>query len=428
MDINKLKYVVGKTEENAPAVIRFFGSVDSCSTECFNEEFLWLQNYVKPSKIIVLINSDGGSVMYGMSTFSIIQSCPIEVDCIIEGIAASMGSVIWTAGDNLYMHDYSILMIHNPFVYDKDTEDENVKNMVNAFRSQIETIYVKRFGMTKDKVRAIMDGEGDADGTYLSARDAVKAGILSADHVIKTSKQVVDKVKNQIEGVTNVASIRDIMASAIQDELDENKLIEEVVSIRKQKIPNSNSTTVEQEQNAMKEQEENIQFGAVTAQLGFTGEVQLQSVTARILELQNSEKELKEVKATLDDLQIKFKGKEAEVKNIQEKLDTAEASLKVYQDAEKAAKEAEINALVDNAIKAGKIEASAKEDWVNMASSNLEMVKKTLDSIPGRDNIPEEIANDPKNKKDAEASLNEAQAKMAEQVKAVVGDVKLKTF
>ena len=217
------------------------------------------------------------------------------------------------------------------------------------------------------------------------------------------------------------------MASAIQDEVDENKLIEEVVSIHKQKNPNSNSTTVEQEQNTMKEQE-NIQFGAVTAQLGFSGEVQLQSVTARIAELQNSEKDLKEVKATLDDLKIKFKGKEAEVKNIQEELNTAKASLKKYQDAEEAAKAAEINALVDAAINAGKIEASAKEDWVNMANSNLEMVKKTLDSIPGRDNIPEEIANDPENKKDAQASLDEAQAKMAEQVKAVVGDITLKKF
>ena len=374
MDINKLKYVVGKAETDAPAIIRFFGSVDSYSTECFNEEFLWLQNCVKPSKIVVLINSDGGSVMYGMSTFSIIQSCPIEVDCIIEGIAASMGSVIWTAGDNLYMHDYSILMIHNPFVYDRNSEDENVKNMVNAFRTQIETIYTKRFGLSKDKVRAIMDGEGDADGTYLSAKDAVKAGILSADHVIKTSKQVVEKVKNQVEGVTDVASIRDIMASAIKDEVDENKLLEEVASIHKQKNQNSNSTTVEQEQDTMKEQE-NIQFSAVSAQLGFNSDVQLQSVTARITELQNAEKELNGVKDELGDLKIKFKGKEAEIKNIQEKLDTAEASLKKYQDAEKEAKDAEINALVDAAIKAGKIEAGAKEEWITMANSNFDMAK-----------------------------------------------------
>ena len=426
MDVNNLKYVVGKAETNQPAIIRFFGSVDNFSTDCFNEEFLWLQDYVKPSKIVVLINSDGGSVMYGMSTFSIIQSCPIEVDCIIEGIAASMGSVIWAAGDHLYMHDYSILMIHNPFVYDNDDEDENVKNMVNAFRKQIETIYVKRFGLSKDKVRAIMDGEGDADGTYLSAKEAVDAGILPATNIIKTSKQVVEKVKSQIEGVKNVASICDIMNSALK-EVDENKLLSEVVSIRTQNNQNFNPVVTGQEQNTM-EKNENIQFNAVTAQLGLEAETSLQSVSARITQLINAEAELKIVKGKLDELQIQFKGKETEATNLQKKLADAEGKLKAYKDAEEEARNASIAAMVDDAIKAGKIEAGSKEDWISMAKANLEMVKKTLDSIPGRTNIVDDIASDPENKKDAEKAMEDVNAKLAEKVKAVVGDVTLKTF
>lgn len=426
MDVNNLKYVVGKAETNQPAIIRFFGSVDSCSTNCFNEEFLWLQDYVKPSKIVVLINSDGGSVMYGMSTFSIIQSCPIEVDCIIEGIAASMGSVIWAAGDHLYMHDYSILMIHNPFVYDNDDEDENVKNMVNAFRKQIETIYVKRFGLSKDKVRAIMDGEGDADGTYLNAKEAVDAGILPVTNIIKTSKQVVEKVKSQIEGVKSVASICDIMNSALK-EVDENKLLSEVVSIRTQNNPNFNPVVTGQEQNTMKENE-NVQFNAVTAQLGLEAETSLQSVSARITQLVNAESELKNVKNELGELKIKFKGKETEVTNLQKKLSDVEGQLKAYQDAEEAARNASIDAMVEDAIKAGKIEAGSKEDWVSMAKANLDMVKKTLDSIPGRTNIVDDIANDPENKKDAEKAMKDVNAKLAEKVKAVVGDITLQTF
>ena len=426
MDVNNLKYVVGKAETNQPAIIRFFGSVDSCSTACFNEEFLWLQDYVKPSKIVVLINSDGGSVMYGMRAFSIIQSCPIEVDCIIEGIAASMGSVIWAAGDHLYMHDYSILMIHNPFVYDNECEDENIKNMVSAFRTQIETIYVKRFGLSKEKVRAIMDGEGDADGTYLSAKDAVAAGILPAEHIIKTSKQVVEKVKSQIEGVKSVASICDIMNSALK-EVDENKLLSEVVSIRTQNNQNFNPVSTGQEQNTM-EKNENVQFNAVTAQLGLEAETSLQSVSARITQLINAESELKTVKSKLDELQIQFKGKETEAKNLQDKLADVEGKLKAYKDAEEEARNASIAAMVDNAISAGKIEAGSKEDWISMAKANLDMVKKTLDSIPGRTNIVDDIANDPENKKDAEKAMEDVNAKLAEQVKAVVGDVKLKTF
>jgi ATP-dependent protease ClpP protease subunit len=426
MDVNNLKYVVGKAETNQPAIIRFFGSVDSFSTDCFNEEFLWLQDYVKPSKIVVLINSDGGSVMYGMSTFSIIQSCPIEVDCIIEGIAASMGSVIWAAGDHLYMHDYSILMIHNPFVYDNDNEDANIKNMVNAFRKQIETIYVKRFGLSKDKVRAIMDGEGDADGTYLSAKEAVNAGILPATNIIKTSKQVVEKVKSQIEGVKSVASICDIMNSALK-EVDENKLLSEVVSIRTQNNQNFNPVVTGQEQNTMKENE-NVQFNAVTAQLGLEAETSLQSVSARITQLINAESELKNVKNELGELKIKFKGKETEVANLQKNLSDVEGQLKAYKDAEEDARNASIDAMVEDAIKTGKIDAGSKEDWVSMAKANLDMVKKTLDSIPGRDNIVDEIANDPENKNDAEGAMKDVNAKLAEKVKAVVGDVTLKTF
>ena len=426
MDVNNLKYVVGKAETNQPAIIRFFGSVDSFSTDCFNEEFLWLQDYVKPSKIVVLINSDGGSVMYGMSTFSIIQSCPIEVDCIIEGIAASMGSVIWAAGDHLYMHDYSILIIHNPFVYNNDNEDANIKNMVNAFRKQIETIYVKRFGLSKDKVRAIMDGEGDADGTYLSAKEAVNAGILPATNIIKTSKQVVEKVKSQIEGVKSVASICDIMNSALK-EVDENKLLSEVVSIRTQNNQNFNPVVTGQEQNTMKENE-NVQFNAVTAQLGLEAETSLQSVSARITQLVNAESELKNVKNELGELKIKFKGKETEVANLQKNLSDVEGQLKAYKDAEEKSRNASIDAMVEDAIKAGKIDAGSKEDWVGMAKANLDMVKKTLDSIPGRDNIVDEIANDPENKNDAEEAMKDVNAKLAEKVKAVVGDITLQTF
>ena len=93
-----------------------------------------------------MINSEGGSVLYGMSTFSVIRSCPIEVDCVIEGIAASMASVIWAAGDNLYMHDYSLLMIHNPFNSKVEDADPSVKQTVVSFpHHQLETIYTKRF-------------------------------------------------------------------------------------------------------------------------------------------------------------------------------------------------------------------------------------------------------------------------------------------
>ena len=63
-----------------------------------------------------------------------------------------------------------------------------------------------------------------------------------------------------------------------------------------------------------------------------------------------------------------------------------------------------------------------------MARSNFDMVKATLESIKGRDVISEEIKNDPANAQAAQKTLEEAEAAMAEKVKAVVGDYKFRTF
>ena len=427
MEEKDFKYVVGEACENRPAVIRFYGPVTSESTAAFNNEFLWLQNCVQPSKILVLINSEGGSVVAGMSTFSVIKSCPIETHCVIEGIAASMGGIIWAAGSKLFMHDYSILMIHNPFVNAEDTQNETTKNMLKAFRGQLETIYHKRFGLSKSKVREIMDGEGNADGTYLSATDAVAAGILPDKNVIKTSEQVRADIKSKIEGVGSVTSIRDIMAG-IANDTAENKLIEKTLAILEQNKQNNQS------QKAMNEKE--VAFDSVCAQIGVAKDAPVANVPSRVAELVKAEAYLASVKAELaakkaelDQLNIKYKGKEAEVANLTTQLNEANAQLKTYKDAEAAEKAARIENLVDAAIKDGKILAESRDEWIAMAGTNLQMVEKTLAGIPAREVISETIANDPVNIEAAKQSVKTTEEEVNAQLTAVLGsEFKFKKF
>lgn len=421
MDIENLKYVVGQAETGKPAIIRFFSSVSNDSSQCFNDEFLWLQNYIKPSKIIVMINSEGGSVLHGMSMFSVIRSCPIEVDCVVEGLAASMGSIIWAAGDNLFMHDYSLLMIHNPFNSKLMEEDPSIKQTVDAFRSQLETIYTKRFGFPKDKVEAIMNGEGDANGTFFSAKDAVKAGFLPAENVIKTSKKVRDKVKNEMAGIEDMTSICDIM-TAVSAEVDENKLLESIDAIRNRK-----EISQIQDKDTM-EQNETINFDAISAELGLAKDTQAAAVKARIAELIKAEAALKETQGELTATKIKLEGKEAELANVTNELTEIKASLQAYKDAEQAAHEAEIATVVEAAIKEGKIEAAAKKAWVTMAKADFETVKTTLASIQAREVITEEIAKDPANVDKIEETLTDVEAQMQAKVKEHLGEVKFEKF
>ena len=79
MKVDELKYVVGEAQEAKPVYMRFYGKIDEESTRNFNDEFLWIQDYVKPSKIIISINSEGGSVLYGMGTFSIYSNVPLKL-------------------------------------------------------------------------------------------------------------------------------------------------------------------------------------------------------------------------------------------------------------------------------------------------------------------------------------------------------------
>lgn len=418
MDVNNLKHVVGSYEQGKPAVIRFFGPVDYWTVNEFNEEFLWLQEWVKPSKIIVAINSEGGSVIYGMSTFSLINSCPIETECVIEGIAASMGSIIWAAGKRLYMHDYSLLMIHNPFIEDA-TDDENTKRSIEVFRKQIETIYVKRFGLSEDQVKDIMDGKENLDGTFFTAQEAVDAGVIPASHVIETEMAVADKIGDVMaeakEGGKDV-QVREMFTS-IAAEISNEKLIARLETITNKKQP--------QTQHLMNEKD----FKEIVAQLGLKEDATMIAVSAKVGDLLKAKDELAALQAQHSELNIKFTGKETEVSNLKGELATAKAELQKYKDAEAAALKAEIESVVDAAVAAGKITVEAKESWIQMAQNNFDTVKATLASIEGRKVISEVIAKDPKNQEQARNGMTEAEQQMQAKVTEVVGEnFELKKF
>ena len=333
-----------------------------------------------------------------------------------------MASVLWAAGTRSYMRDYSILMIHNPFIRDEKSCNPDNEQIVNAFQKQIETIYHKRFGLTKAKVREIMDGKEGCDGTYFDAKSAVNAGILSAECVLKTSKQVCNKVKDQIEGVVEANALQKIMAS-INTELGDFKPLDDSSSIPNQnQIENSNS------QKTM-DKEQEFAFGSVCAQLGLEKTSEVSAVITRIDALKNAENKAAEIQASYNALKIQKEGLDAQLTNVQNELTTVKNELKSYKDAEEAKRKETIEQFVDNAIAEGKINSDAKPKWVEMAQNDFEMVQATLNSIPKRDKISAEIANDPANIENAENQMTEAEKKMAKAVEAVVGtDFQFKTL
>lgn len=400
-----MQYVLGEARTDEVATIRFFGRITEEMTARFNEEFDFLENVIRPSLIRVLINSEGGSVLYGMSTYSTIQNSRIDTECIIEGMAASMASIVWAAGKRSLMRDYGILMIHNPMLPGECSED--VAEMVQAFRKQIETIYRKRFGLTKEHVRTIMEGEAGKDGTYFDATAAVKAGIIPAENVIKTSKQLCEKVHDQLLYLTDMAAIQEMMTRVSV----ENKPFAYGASI----LTQTGNSKMENEKKS-----QGFEYGAIAASLGMKDK-DVKDVMARISELAALEPKYLEIQKSLSDTQTVIAGKDATIQNLQKDLETATSQLSSYQKKEQEEMNTRIETLVENSIKEGKIDREAKTQWVEMAKANLALAESTLASIPAREKISEEIATDPENIQAAAVAAKSAETLMAEKVNEVVG-------
>lgn len=404
MNIKDLQLVTGEARPGEAASIRFFGKVTAQSTARFNEEFEYLETVIRPSLIRVLINSEGGSVLHGMTTYATIQNSTIDTECVIEGMAASMGSVLWAAGKRSLMRDYSILMIHNPFL--PSAEEGEASELVKAFTRQIETIYRKRFSLTAEQVQSIMAGETGKDGTYFDASLAVSAGIIPEKNILHTNPQLCEKVKNSISGLEDAGDIQNVMS----------KITAEAGNHPTPAQQNINLNTMNEERTIP------FELGAVAASLGIKDKFEVTDVMSRISALMNVEASLTEANRKLTDAQTVIAGKDASIGNLQKDLAETVAKLSVFEKKEADEKKARIDKLVEDAVTAGKIEKENKEQWVEMAGSNYELAEKTLASIPAREKITHEIATDPDNVQAAKTAAKTAEEKMAEKVNAVVGE------
>lgn len=134
-------------------------------------------------KIRVEINSPGGDVWDGIAIYNALRAHPAEVTTRVDGMAASIASVIAQAGDRRVMLGGSQMMIHN--ASGLTIGDANVHaEMVEVLRQQdrvIAGIYAERSGSPADEFATLMDAE-----TWMTATEAVERGL--ADEVVEPAR------------------------------------------------------------------------------------------------------------------------------------------------------------------------------------------------------------------------------------------------
>ncbi|MDY0168493.1 MAG: Clp protease ClpP, partial [Thermoguttaceae bacterium] len=94
----------------------------------------------------VRIHSPGGSLFAGMAIYSALQAHPGRVIVHIDGMAASIASVIAMAGDERVIAENAYFMIHDPAmtVEGSAADLRTAADLVDRTREQIIDVYARR--------------------------------------------------------------------------------------------------------------------------------------------------------------------------------------------------------------------------------------------------------------------------------------------
>jgi len=159
-------------------IIFLHGVVDDTSANLVVAQLLYLQFEDSKADIHFYINSPGGSVSAGMGIYDTMQyiTCDVSTYCI--GMAASMGSLLLTAGTKGKRNALpnSSIMIHQPLMNGyKGTSVEIEIRTKELLRQKkvLNDILLKHTGQTLDQIEKDTDRD-----KFMSAEDARSYGLV----------------------------------------------------------------------------------------------------------------------------------------------------------------------------------------------------------------------------------------------------------
>jgi ATP-dependent Clp protease protease subunit len=159
-------------------------------------QLLFLQMQDPKKDIHIYINSPGGSVTAGLAMYDTMQFLTCDVNTYCIGIAASMGSVLLTAGTKgkRFCLPNSHVMIHQVSGGAQGTASDVERTIGFMFnlKKRLNGILAHHTGKTVEEV----EHDSDRDN-YMTAEQSVAYGLV--DKVLESRKQLPDAVVAAIE-------------------------------------------------------------------------------------------------------------------------------------------------------------------------------------------------------------------------------------
>ena len=150
---------------------------------------------VTGNKLTVVLNSEGGDVFAGLAMYNALRELDAEVTIRIDGLAASIASVIAMAGDKIVMSPGSMMMIHKASLLAMgNTEDlKKAIDVLQTVEESIIPIYADQTGLSNETIVEMLDDE-----TWMTAERAVELGF--ADEVTPSKKSNQEAPVNVFNG------------------------------------------------------------------------------------------------------------------------------------------------------------------------------------------------------------------------------------
>ena len=172
--------------------IIFIGTpIDDFVANSVIAQLLFLQMQDPKKDIHIYINSPGGSVTAGLAIYDTMQFLTCDVNTYCIGIAASMGSILLTAGTNgkRFCLPNSHVMIHQVSGGAQGSASDIERTITFMFnlKKRLNGILAKHTGKSIEQV----EHDSDRDN-YMTAEESVAYGLV--DKVLESRKQLPDAV------------------------------------------------------------------------------------------------------------------------------------------------------------------------------------------------------------------------------------------
>lgn len=141
-------------------------------------------------EITLYINSPGGEVMSGLAVYDYIKIMKSPVRTVTIGDAASMGAIIFLAGENREMLPHTRILIHDPSYGHLDVsgkkphEIQRGVDSLNKIRETLAKIIADKTGKDLNEIYSIT-----AEDNYFTAEEAIDFGLATGIFKGKKERQ-----------------------------------------------------------------------------------------------------------------------------------------------------------------------------------------------------------------------------------------------